>query len=208
MRRSLSLAIAGAACTAAAAFPVSASAAPAGGGCALQGTAKFAPNGPGTSSSFGYSFSGALSNCESNVSAPATGSISAGNIETIAGQTYQEPAASGTGQVPGNSCAAGTTSGTAIVTWAGGTHTVISYTTQSAGAGVALSGVVIPSVVLQPTSPTGTPVTVSTDSPWFPVGDTANGVLAFEVTSPTQCNTAAGVTTAGIAGAVGVGATS
>src|SRR5947207_2736019 len=48
-----------------------------GGGCQLDGTATFTPNGPGTSDTFGYSFGGTLSSCQSNVAAaPATYTIS------------------------------------------------------------------------------------------------------------------------------------
>src|SRR2546423_9287787 len=54
-----------------------------GGGCQLDGTAAFSPNGPGTASSFSYGFTGSPTNCQSNVSgAPASGTISTGQQVT------------------------------------------------------------------------------------------------------------------------------
>jgi hypothetical protein len=211
-----------------------ASAATGGGGCQLDGSATFNPNGPGTADSFGYSFTGALSSCQSNVAgAPASGSIGAGQVVTESvpltvtnpdGTTtttqgtasYQEPLASGTGQLPGASCAAGQTSGTAVTNWADGTVDIISYTTQSAAAGVQLQGTVVPSLTLslvpgsQSIAGSSAPstYTISTTSTVFPVGNGAQGVLTFQVADPTQCTTATGVTQAGISGVVGVGSTS
>jgi hypothetical protein len=203
-----------------------------GGGCQLSGSAVFTPNGPGASDTFGYAFTGALSNCQSSDAAPAAGDIGAGQLVTeqvpltvvnADGTTstqqgtaqYQEPLAAGTGQIPGASCAAGTTSGTAVTTWADGTVDVIDYTTQSVGAGVQLTGTVVPSLTLQlvpgtesiagATAPST--YTISTTSTVFPVGDGAQGLLTFEVTDPTQCTTDSGVTEAGIDGVVGVGST-
>jgi hypothetical protein len=202
-----------------------------GGGCQLTGTATFAPNGPGTADSFGYSFTGHLANCQSNqAGAPASGDIAAGQVVTESvpltitnpdGTTttqqgtarYQEPMATGTGSIPGASCAAGATSGTAVTTWSDGGVDVIDYTTQSAAAGVALQGTVVPSVTLalvpgsESIAGAAAPASyvLRTTSTVFAVGDGAVGVLAFEVTDPTQCNTATGVTAAGIDGFVGVG---
>src|SRR3954468_22535081 len=206
-------------------------AAPGGGECQLAGTAAFSPNGPGTASTFSYGFTGALSGCQSNVSgAPTTGSIGAGQVVTESvpltitnpdGTTttqqgtarYQQPIATGTGSVPGASCAAGSTAGTAVTTWADGTTDVIDYTTQSLGAAVVLQGTVVPGVTLQlvpgsasiPGASAPSTFRISTTSAALPVGDGAVGSLAFEVTDPTQCTTAAGVTNAGIDGFVGVG---
>jgi hypothetical protein len=196
-----------------------------GGVCTLHGAANFTPNGPGAASTFGYSFAGDLANCQSNAGAPASGTIGAGQVvtetvtlTTATGTTtgtakYQEPLASGTGAVPGNSCAVGDTSGTSVVTWADKTATVISYTTQSAGAGVKLTGTVIPSLTAKLVAGTESvsgataPATavISSTNKALPVGDSAGGLLAFEVADPTQCTTANGVTTAGIDGAVAVG---
>src|SRR5437763_14639708 len=103
-----SLAMVGAGFAAAPSF-----AAPSGGECQLHGTANFHP-GPGASSApFAYDFGGTLSGCNSNIpSAPATGTISAGQPITIGGVAYQEPTPTGTG-----SCASGTTTGVSIVPW-------------------------------------------------------------------------------------------
>ncbi len=204
-----------------------------GGGCQLSGTATFSPNGPGTADTFGYSFTGALSSCQSSVDgAPSDGTIGAGQVVTESvpltvtnpdGTTttqqgtaqYQEPPATGTGSIPGASCAAGTTSGTAITNWSDGTVDVIDYTTQSVGAGVQLQGTVVPDVTLtlvpgsESISGSSAPATytVSTTSTAFPVGDGAQGLLTFEVADPSQCTTDSGVTDAGIDGVVGVGST-
>ena len=212
----------------------SATAATGGGGCQLDGSATFTPNGPGTADTFGYSFGGALSGCQSSVAgAPASGSIGAGQVVTESvpltvtnpdGTTttsqgtanYQEPMATGTSNVPGASCASGTTSGTAVTSWSDGSVDVISYTTQSVGAGVQLQGTVVPSVTLQLVpgsqsiagSSAPSTYTISTTSATFPVGNGAQGALTFQVADPTQCTTAAGVSTAAISGIVGVGSTS
>ena len=212
----------------------SVSAAPGGGGCQLDGSAAFTPNGPGTADTFGYGFSGALSGCGSTVAgAPTSGSIGAGQVVTESvpltvtnpdGTTttsqgtarYQEPLATGTSNVPGASCASGQTSGTAVTTWNDGTVDVINYTTQSAGAAVQLQGTVVPSVTLQlvpgsqSISGAAAPstYTFSTTSTAIPVGNGAQGALTFQVADPTQCTTATGVSDAAISGFVGIGSTS
>jgi hypothetical protein len=219
---------------AATSFGASAIAASGGGGCQLDGSATFAPNGPGTANTFGYSFGGALSGCQSSVSgAPTSGAIGAGQVVTESvpltvtnpdGTTtttqgtarYQEPLATGSSNVPGASCASGTTSGTAVTAWNDGTVDVIGYTTQSAGAGVQLQGTVVPSVTLalvpgsQSIAGSSAPstYTISTTSTVFPVGNGAQGLLTFQVADPSQCTTASGVTDAAISGVVGVGSTS
>ena len=223
-----------AALAAATSIGASAGAATGGGGCQLAGTANFAPNGPGTADTFGYSFSGTLSGCQSSVSgAPTSGTIGAGQVLTESvpltvtnpdGTTttttgtagYREPASTGTSNVPGASCASGQTSGTAITAWNDGSTDVISYTTQSAGAGVQLQGTVVPSVSLQLVpgsqsiagSSAPSSYTLATTSTVFPVGNGAQGVLTFQVADPTQCTTASGVSDAAISGIVGVGSTS
>ena len=215
------------------AFSGPASAAPGGGGCQLDGSAVFAPNGPGTADAFGYSFTGSLSGCGSTVSgAPASGTIGAGQVATESvpltvtnpdGTTtttqgtarYQEPLSSGTTNAPGASCASGQTTGTAVTNWSDGTVDVISYTTQSAGAGVQLQGTVVPSVTAQlvpgsqSISGASAPstYTISTTSAAIPVGNGAQGVLTFQVADPTQCTTASGVSNAAISGFVGIGST-
>jgi hypothetical protein len=209
---------------------------PAGGVCTLTGNANFAPNGPGNKATFSYSFTGTLDNCQSSVGGPASGTIEAGvlltkvpvswtatdasgNPITVTGTaSYQEPTSSGTSTAP-NSCANGDTHGTSIVRWADGGVSVIGYDTQSAAAGVVLTGSVGDSVdaTLVPGSVVaadGTPAadsvapathTISTTEAATPVGNDAGGLLTFQVTDPTQCSSDAGVQTAGITGAVAVG---
>ena len=107
-------------------LPVASAHAASGGGCQLQGTANFSPGLSNTAQPFTYSFSGDLSSCQSQPSgAPATGTVSAGRVETdpATGEQFQEPVPSGNG-----SCATSTTAGTAIVSWADGTTTEIPFT--------------------------------------------------------------------------------
>jgi hypothetical protein len=149
-----------------------------GGGCQLDGTAAF-KNGPGTDQAkkFTYMFSGTLSGCQSNIAGAPAG----GKIGTLVPST-------GTG-----SCASNSTNGVAVVTWADKTVTVVSYSTQSLTAGVALQGTVIPS------TKAGKKVIKTTRY----LGSNAVGALAFEA-SPPEC-AGSGVTNAGIAGFVGIG---
>jgi hypothetical protein len=171
------------------------------GGCQLDGTASFSPGLTNNAQDFTYSFNGDLSGCQSSeAGAPASGTVSAGEVVTINGQQFQEPVATGNG-----GCASSTTSGTGIVTWADGTQTVINYTTSGAAAAVSLQGTVVDSVTLQainpqPGQPTSTTVTTTRYA-----GDSSQGLLAFEPPDPTACNTPTGVTTAGISGLVGLG---
>ncbi len=171
------------------------------GGCELQGTASFSPGLNANAQNFTYSFNGSLSACQSTQSgAPAGGTVSAGEIATIGGQQFQEPVPSGNG-----SCGNSTTSGTAIVTWADGTQTVVQYSTTGAAAAVHLQGTVASSVTLQavnplPGQPTSTTVTTTRYA-----GSSAVGLLAFEPPDPTACNTPAGVPAAGISGTIGLG---
>jgi len=183
---------------------VPSSAAPGGGECELSGTANFHP-GPAAdpAGKFAYDFAGTLTNCGDSTSGPTgfggtTGTISAGQVITIGGVKYQEPPATGTG-----SCATGDTAGTAIVQWSDKTTTVINYTTTSVLAGVALQGDA-GSVTLKAVDPTLPDLTVTSTKY---AGAGAAGLLAFEVTDPTQC-TAGGVTSAGIDGVTGLGTTS
>jgi hypothetical protein len=147
-----------------------------------------------------YSFNGSLSGCQATQSAPASGTVSAGEIVAISGQQFQEPVPSGSG-----SCGNSTTSGTAIVTWADGTQTVVQYSTTGAAAAVHLQGTVVSSVTLLavnplPGQPTSTTVTTTRYA-----GSSALGLLAFEPPDPTACNTPAGVSAAGISGTIGLG---
>ena len=169
------------------------------GGCQLDGDASFTPGLGNTAQNFQYSFGGSLSGCQSSESgAPASGTVSAGEVVTINGQQFQEPVPTGNG-----SCSSSTTAGTAIATWADGTRTVINYTTSGVAAAVLLQGTVADSVTLPQVGGTGSTTVTSTRY----AGDSSQGVLTFQPPDPTLCATT-GVTTAGISGAVGLGSTS
>lgn len=171
------------------------------GGCQLDGTASFSPGLNTDAKDFTYSFGGDLSGCQSSESgAPASGTVSAGEVVDIGGQQFQEPVATGNG-----SCLNSTTGGTAIVTWADATQTVIDYSTTGVAAAVNLQGTVadsatLPAVDPQPGEPTETTVTTTRYA-----GASSLGLLAFEPPDPTACNTPEGVATAGISGLVGLG---
>ena len=170
-----------------------------GGGCHLQGSASFSPGLNSSSKPFSYSFAGQLTSCQSNeAGTPATGSVEAGKVYTDAtGQQFQEPVSSGTG-----GCSNSTTGGTAIVTWADGTVTVVNYTTTGAAAAVHLTGTVAPSVTLQAINPQpGQPTSTTVSTTRF-AGASALGALTFQPPDPTACNTPAGVTTAAIDGVI------
>jgi hypothetical protein len=125
--------------------------------------------------------------------------VSAGQVLTIKGQKYQEPIPTGNG-----SCGNGTTAGSAIIAWEGGTYTVITYTTNSAAAGVVLQGDVAPSVTLKAIKPKrGRPKSTTIPSTSY-AGAGAVGLLTFQPPDPTACG-AAGVTEAGISGFTGIG---
>ena len=204
-RRSLSPRLIGLTVVAAAALGVTAPAqAQSVGGCQLSGTAAFSPGLSNTAQNFTYSFGGDLSGCQSSeAGAPATGTVEAGRVLTDAttGEQFQEPASTGNG-----TCANGTTAGTAILTWADATHTVITYTTTAVGAAVNLAGSAISSVTLsainpQPGQPTSLTITTTRYA-----GDSVQGALAFQA-DPAQC-AGAGLTNAGISGVTGLGSTS
>jgi hypothetical protein len=219
------LTISGAAVGGAVWFAAPSMAATGGGECQLNGTATFSPNGPGTTSSFSYTLNGNLGSCQSNISgAPTSGAVAVGQVltesvtittptGTVTGTAkYQEPVATGSGNIPVNSCPAGSTSGTSVSTWPDGTRTVATYTTQSVGAGVHLQGTVVSAVnltlVAGSENPSGTaPATYSlpTNNASFPVGDNAEGALTFTTSSPTQCTTSAGLTSAAVQGVIGLG---
>lgn len=186
------------------------------GGCQLQGQASFNPGLGSSSQSFDYSFTGSLTGCQATVSAPTTGTVSAGEViaETTTVSTssgpvtatfnYQEPAATGTG-----GCSSSTTSGDAFTVWSDGTQTAIAYTTTGAAAAVTLQGQVVSDVILQPVAGQG----VTVGGVFYPAptydwattrfaGDTAGGPLTFQPPDPTACTTATGVTAAAISGAV------
>jgi hypothetical protein len=162
----------------------------------LQGTAAFSPGLSNTAGNFNYSFTGDLTGCQSTVAgSPATGTVAAGQVVTnSAGERFQEPIPTGTG-----TCANGTTSGSAVITWADGTQSVLRYSTTAAGAAVALTGQVIQSVTLAAINPApGQPTSLTITTTRYS-GYSALAPLAFEADA-TQCSTPAGVSTAGIAG--------
>lgn len=220
-RRSVAIGSMAVLATGAVYLAVPSSAATGGGECQLAGTANFDPPGlTAAGGNFTYSFTGALSSCNSNVSgAPTQGTIAAGKVytQTVSGTdpttgpwsvTYALPQATGSG-----GCAQSTTAGTSVTTWPDGTKTVATYTTSGAAAAVALQGTVVASATLNEVSstgtvPAGTPTTatVSSTNTTFPAGDGVAGSLVFQVADPTACQT--GVTTAGISGAVGFGSPS
>ncbi len=172
------------------------------GGCELQGTANISPGLNSTAQPFTYSFSGALSSCQSSESgAPTSGTVEAGKVITdpATGEQFQEPISSGSG-----SCGSSTTSGTAIVNWADGTKTVVSYSTTGALAAVHLSGTVIPSVTANAINPAPGQPTSTTITTTRYAGQSALGELVFQPPDPTAC-AGAGVTTAGISGFIGLG---
>ena len=201
---------------------------PGGAGCTLSGAADFTPNGPGLQAAFGYSLTGTLTNCQSSrAGAPTDGTIDVGQVITAAvpitladgsvvqgTAKYQAPLATGTGTVPANSCAAGSTAGDALITWSDGSASVVDYTTSSAGAAVSLTGTIVDSLTatLVPgsASPSGTAPathTVSSTSTAVPVGDGAQGVVAFTTDAPDGCTTDPGLTGVAVEGIVGVGST-
>jgi hypothetical protein len=184
-----------------------------GGGCQLAGTANLNPGLNMTARSYTYSFSGALSSCQaSDATAPAAGNVAAGvqyaavtssgpdpanpTVTITHTEHFIEPASTGTG-----TCANSTTGGTAFVTWSDASTTIISYTTSGAGAEVLLQGTVIPSFTLTAADHTYTwePATLTATSTRYG-GSSALANLVFQAT-PTDCNSATGVQTAGISGA-------
>ena len=211
MRKIALLVISVAALGAAVAGPAGAAS---GGGCQLAGNASFSPGLGATSKAFTYSFAGDLTGCNStDSSAPTSGKVEAGKTVTRTYTdattgvshtvTYQEPIGTGTG-----GCSNSSTAGTAIVTWADGTATVLKYTTTGAAAAVNLSASVAPSATLTAVdAQPGDPTTITVATTRY-AGYSSQGVLAFQPPDPTACNTAAGVTAAGISGFVGLGSQS
>ena len=173
------------------------------GGCELQGTASFTPGLNSEAKAFSYSFNGALGSCQSSeAGAPASGTVSAGEIVTINGQQFQEPIPSGNG-----SCESSTTAGTAIASWADGTQTVVEYTTTGAAAAVNLQGSVVQEVTLQAVNPLpGQPTSINVTTTRY-ANASALGLLTFQPPDPTACNTPAGVSSAAIGGFIGLGNT-
>ena len=211
MRRFALLAICAAAMAAVGAVPAGAAS---GGGCQLDGNAAFSPGLTSASKAFSYSFSGALTGCQSSVAgSPTSGTVDAGKAYNV---TYTDPTTgvshtvtyeldpTGTG-----GCSNSTTNGVAVVTWADGTTTVLQYSTTGAAAAVNLSGSVLASVNIPAKSglQAGDPASITITTTRY-AGYSSQGVVAFQPPDPTACNTAAGVTAAGIHGFVGLGTSS
>lgn len=214
------LAIAAASTLACGTWAVAPTAAQEGGGCVLEGTARFAPKGPGTSSRFSYRLAGRLTDCVSSATrAPGRGRLLVGATVTVkvpiktgsgvvrGTAKYRLPRASGSGNVPVNSCASSTTKGVALVNWAGGTRTIVAYTTESGGAAVPLEGTVIRKVVGRyvPGSarPRGTPparYTFRTTQRAYPVGSADAGFVLFITDAPVNCTTARGLRSVDVLG--------
>jgi hypothetical protein len=181
-----------------------ATAQPGGGGCQLAGTANFSKPGlTNTSANFTYSFTGSLSNCQSNESgAPTAGTVAAGQILAIKGEKFQEPIPTGKG-----SCGNGATAGLAFIKWSNGSYTIINYTTNSAGAAVVLQGSVVASAKLKAFSPKpGQPKSTTLKTTTYS-GAGALGLLTFQPPDPTACS-GSGVTSAAINGFTGIGSQS
>jgi hypothetical protein len=150
---------------------------PGGGGCQLNGTAKFKHGPNSTDHPFTYTFTGKLSNCDdSSMAGPASGTI----------RTLVPAKGSGT-------CANGKTSGISLIKWADHTQTVVKYTTDSVTAEVVLQGDVISKYKVKKKTYKTTRY----------AGAGALGDLVFEA-DPQQC-AGSGVTTAPIAGFTGLG---
>ena len=191
--------------------------------CHLQGVANISPPLGSSSGSFAYSFTGALSNCESNVAgAPTSGTVSAGiqlpetvTLTCATGTTtgtvlYQEPIAQGTG-----SCGNSTTAGEALITWGDGLHTVANYSTAGALAAVELEGTVAPGMTLTLVAssvPAGCTApasfTIDSDEPVFMDGQSALALLTFSPSTQDQNCVTVGVSSANIDGVVAIGSAS
>jgi hypothetical protein len=163
--------------------------------CKLQSTAHFNPGLSLNSQAFAYNFSGELFGCRSSEQpgvSEGSGNIEAGQpveeqvLNSITGLTdmvtYQEPVPTGSG-----TCAASTTSGSALTSWANGTFTVLSYSTT----GGVLSGGVVPSMTLPAVNAQpGDPTTFTFTTNRF-AGDSIHGIANVEPLPRTACATGA-----------------
>ena len=146
--------------------------------CGLTGTAHFKPGLTTTAAKGTFTFSGALANCKSTDATLTKGTVTASGAGTA-------------------SCAEGTAAGTAIIKWNNGKTTVVSFTTQNAGAAVEVSTKVIKSKTIGTT-------TYTTNESATAVGDSGAGLLAFQADA-TKCTTTTGLTTATFQGQIGSG---
>jgi hypothetical protein len=188
--------------------------------CQLAGAASFVQ--PSPRDSFTYSFRGVLQGCRSlNTPIPPSGTVETGHRITVpyywsyvdgqtgatfsgnAYATYQEPLAAGSG-----GCANSTSAGSAIVTWADRTTTILAFNTTGSGAAMSMAGSVSPSLALALTGYTGPAqsppgasyVMVSTRFP----NEGVRGVLFFQPPNPGLCSHARSAS-AVIGGEVGLG---
>lgn len=177
------------AAAAAAAAPATASAAPDAVACAVQGSATFgAPlQFLATAQNVSYGLQAQLSNCTGASAAPAAGTITAGRPLSIAGVAYEAPPA----PVGSASCLfAGLSTGTAIVTWADNSVTVLSFNAKAGGLVYTLEGSVVESILLTRVQrdAQGKPVRdLIKTSPRFATHKPA-GVVALTPTDPAGCN--------------------
>jgi hypothetical protein len=135
--------------------------------CTLNGKAKFSPGLSSTLKATKYTFAGKLTDC----------------LSTKAGLKSAKVTAAGAGEV---SCATGSTSGKALITWNTGKTTAVKFNTYDAGALAELEGQV-----------------TSTTEKAFKKGDKIFGSLVFDA-DPTLC-AGSGITSAVFQGKVGGG---
>jgi hypothetical protein len=156
--------------------------------CQLSGTTTFAP-GLSFDNQLSYtSFDGRLTNCQSDGSGPSSGTITAGELLTIGGAQYEEPAPDYSG-----TCAGGVSTGMfAIVQWDGGGTTVMFLATGGATAGsTAFGGHVRDRLRLEQVGHESDPAYdtyVYTDT--YGEADATNGLLSWAI-SPADCLTGA-----------------
>lgn len=166
----------------------SAMAAPGGGACQLDGLASFDQGLNLTSQAFTYSFTGQLTDCQSNEGAPATASVSTGVPVTTGGETYDLPKANGNG-----GCSNSTTSGLSVIQWSDGTVTIVNYNTTGVTEAVGLQGSVS-SAAIPPADGSGASLQTTRFG-----GSSIGGVLIFAANA-SDCNAPSGVRTAPIHG--------
>jgi hypothetical protein len=142
---------------------------PHGVGCNLAGSAKFTPGLKSTTGKSAYTFTGKFDTCQSTDATIKTGTVSAKGTAT-------------------GTCANGTSTGVAGITWNNKKVTAITFTTTSAGAVVYVASKVVPKVVI------GTK-TYTTNEPATLKNDLGDSVLAFNADA-TKCTTTTGITTA------------
>lgn len=207
--------------------------APSGGGCRLDGQAKFSRpltvnqpspvvNPPSSvpptgyplgldwgGVPFSYSFDGDLTGCQAltsagpDATAPADGRIYAGEPLKIGQTTYDWPFAKPQGN---GGCTGSFTSGTSVVAWGDGSVSIIDYSTSGALAAIGLTGNFRTgsfTFASADKNDDGSPVSTKTVQLRYG-SDYVGGPLVFEPADPTACN-GAGVPDAAIQGALAQG---